>query len=108
MNTLRIAVLATALAIAGSRAADAAVIVESRTGGQNFAAYSDSGAAFPNSWSNSASKSTAEGLSATSIGSRFNSNAGVGGAATWFQVAPTLDTAGGEYYLDVTTTDDSG
>jgi len=42
------------------------------------------------------------------IGSRFNSSSGVGGSGTWFQVAPTLDVAGGTYLVEVTTTGASG
>jgi PEP-CTERM motif len=89
-------------------------MVESRSGGQNFAAYSDSGAGFPNSWANSSAKSTAPGTTQTNcpgascVGSRFNSDAGIGGAATWFQVNPTLPTAGGLYEVYVTVTHQSG
>jgi hypothetical protein len=82
-------------------------IVESRSGGLNFAAYSEGTPGFPNSWSNSSAKSTAPGLTA-GIGSRFNSNSGIGGADVWFQVAPTLPTAGGTYDLYVTVTGASG
>jgi len=84
------------------------VIVESRTGGQNFAAYSDVSPGFPNSWANSTSKSTAPGCSAASIGSRYNSNAGIGGATTYFQVAPTLPVMGGTYDLYVTVNSTAG
>ena len=83
------------------------VIVESRSGGQNFGQYSDSGAGFPNSWSDSGSKSTASGAT-QGIGSRFNTTAGIGGAATWFQVSPTLAVAGASYQVYVTVTSASG
>ena len=78
------------------------VIVESRSGGKNFAKYSENtGQVFPNVWANSTAKSTAPDTTA-GIGSRFNSNAGLGGATTWFQVNPTLGTAGGTYEVYVT------
>jgi hypothetical protein len=86
---------------------DSETFVESRTGGKNFAAYSEDGGGFPNSWSNSSAKSSAPGTTA-GIGSRFNSNSGIGGATTWFQVAPTLPTAGAEYDVWVTVTSASG
>lgn len=79
-------------------------IVESRTGGLNFADYAEHGGGFPDSWSNSTAKSTAPGVTA-GIGSRFNSTAGFGG---WFEVSPTLPTAGGTYEVYVTVTSASG
>ncbi len=82
-------------------------IVESRTGGLNFSNYSEDGGGFPNSWANSSAKSTAPGVTA-GIGSRFNSNSGIGGAGTWFQVNPTLPTAGGNYEVYTTVTSASG
>jgi hypothetical protein len=82
-------------------------IVESRTGGLNFAKYSEDGGGFPNAWANSSAKSTAPGVTA-GIGSRFNSNAGIGGSVTWFQVNPTLPTAGGTYDVYATITSASG
>jgi hypothetical protein len=74
--------------------------VESRSGGQNYAAYSEAGI-FPNVWSDSTAKSTASGCTG-GIESRYNSSTGVGGAATWFQVSPTLGAAGGQYEVWVT------
>src|ERR1035438_5552030 len=76
------------------------VIVESRSGGQNYAAYSEVGV-FPNAWSDSTAKSTAAGCT-VGIGSRYNSSTGVGGAGTWFQASPTLGVAGGQYEVWVT------
>ena len=76
------------------------VIVESRSGGQNYAAYSDVGV-YPNSWNNSSAKSTAYGCT-SGIGSRYNSATGVGGAAVYFQVNPTLAVPGGQYEVDIT------
>lgn len=84
------------------------VIVESRSGGQNYAAYSDASPGFPNSWANSSSKSTAPGCSAAAVGCRYNSNAGIGGATTYFQVAPTLPVMGGTYDLYVTVNSAAG
>jgi hypothetical protein len=84
------------------------VIVESRTGGQNYASYSESTGGFPNSWSNASGKSTAPGCSATSIGSRFNSSFNVGGATAYFQVSPTLLADGGVYEVAVTTCNEAG
>jgi hypothetical protein len=78
--------------------------VESRSGGKNFAAYTEHGGGFPDTWSNSTAKSSAPGLTA-GVGSRFNSNAGFG---AWFQVSPTLPTAGGTYEVYVTVTSGSG
>jgi hypothetical protein len=102
-----------ALALSGS-AAQAGVIpgslsetmVESRTGGQNFAAYSEM-SIVNNTWTNSTAKSTAPGVTA-GIGSRFNSASFIGGQDVWFQVAPTLPTAGGVYDVYVTVTNGSG
>jgi hypothetical protein len=73
---------------------DGSVIVESRTGGKNFADYVEATPGYPNAWSNSTAKSTAAGVTA-GIGSRFNSTgtglpAGNGGAAVYFEVSPTL------------------
>jgi hypothetical protein len=79
-------------------------IVESRTGGLNFADYAEHGGGFPDSWTNSTAKSSAQGVTA-GIGSRFNSTAGFGG---WFEVSPTLPTAGGTYEVYVTVTSASG
>jgi len=99
-----IASTASAAIITGSASE---TIVESRTGGKNFAAYSDTAATVTNnSWTNSTAKSTAPGLTA-GIGSRFNSNAFINNAA-YFQVAPTLPTAGGIYDVYVSTTNGSG
>jgi hypothetical protein len=81
-------------------------IVESRSGGQNFAAYSEMSIT-NNTWANSTAKSTAAGLTG-GIGSRFNSNSFIGGQNVWFQVAPTLPTAGGTYEVYVTVTTASG
>src|SRR5690349_19821701 len=94
------------LGFAGSTRADV-VIVESRAGGQNVAAYSEDGIGFPNGWQSSTAKSTAPGVTA-GIGSRFNTNAAIGGSATWFAVSPTLALMGGIYRVDVTTTSASG
>jgi len=65
---------------------DGSVIVESRSGGKNFANYSENESVWPNAWSNSSAKSTAEGTT-SGVGSRFNSSAGFG---AWFAVAPEL------------------
>lgn len=78
--------------------------VESRSGGQNFAAYSEHGGGWPDSWANSSAKSEAPGLTA-GIGSRFNSTAGFGG---WFEVSPLLPEAGGVYDIYVSVTSGSG
>jgi len=83
------------------------VMVESVTGGQNFANYSEDGVGFPNSWQTSGSKSTADGVTA-GIGSRFNTNAAIGGSGTWFQVSPVLIVPGGTYRIEATTTGASG
>jgi hypothetical protein len=83
------------------------VIVESRTGGFNFSAYSEDTLGFPNGWQTSASKSSAPGIT-PAIGSRFNTNSAIGGSATWFAVSPTLALMGGIYTVDVTTTSASG
>lgn len=97
-----VAVIASgAVASIASAAIISETYVESRTGGKNFAAYSDSGDAFPNSWANSTAKSSASGTTG-GIGTRFNSNVGAGGTATWFQVSPTLPTAGGTYEVYAT------
>lgn len=84
---------------------DGSVIVESRSGFKNFADYTDVSTGFPNSWSNStAVKSTAPGVS-VGTGVRFNSSSGVGGAACYAQIAPTLPAnAGLTWDLFVTTT----
>jgi hypothetical protein len=82
-------------------------IVESRTGGLNFTAYSEGQPpAGTNNWQNSTAKSTAVGVTA-GIGSRFNTSTNIGGATAWFQVAPTLPTAGGTYEIYVTATGSS-
>jgi hypothetical protein len=106
------AAMAFSAGAAGARAAIitgsvSETIVESRTGGLNFSKYSEDVVGFPNGWANSSAKSTATGVTA-GIGSRFNSTAGIGGAATWFQVNPTLPTAGGTYDVYVTVTTASG
>lgn len=68
---------------------DGSVIVESRTGGKNFADYSDTAATVTNnSWQNSTAKSSAPGTTA-GIGSRFQTNAFINTAA-YFQASPTL------------------
>lgn len=92
--------------------ANAAIIVsttyvESRSGGKNFTAYSEGSPGFPNSWAVSSVKSSAPGTT-PGIGSRFNSASGVGGSAVWFQVAPTLPTAGATYDVYATVTTGSG
>ena len=79
-------------------------IVESRSGGLNFADYAEHGGGFPDSWANSTAKSSAPGVTA-GIGSRFNSTAGFG---AWFEVSPTLPTTGGIYEVYATTTSASG
>jgi hypothetical protein len=104
-NTWRITI-SDAGVITATAAAD--VIVESRSGGLNYAAYSEVTPGYPNSWASSTSKSTAPGCSAPSIGSRYNSNAGIGGSAVYFQVAPTLPVAGGTYDLYVTVNSSAG
>ena len=104
-NTWRITV-SDAGVITATAAAD--VIVESRSGGLNYAAYSEVSPGYPNSWASSTSKSTAPGCSAASIGSCYNSNAGIGGSAVYFQVAPTLPVAGGTYDLYVTVNSSAG
>src|SRR5690348_6469666 len=81
------AVTASAAIIPGSLSE---TMVESRTGGLNFADYAEL-TVFPDGWSNSASKSTAAGVTA-GIGSRFNGTNSFAGA---FEVSPTLPTAGG-------------
>ncbi len=68
------------------------IIVESRSGGQNFAAYSQAG-----TWADSSSKSTAPGVTA-GIGSTFSSNSFTGRS---FTVAPDFG-AGGEFEVFVT------
>lgn len=67
------------------------VMVESRSGGQNYAAYSESGA-----WANSTAKSTAPGTT-TGIGSRYGTQDGIS-----FSVTPTLANAGGRYIVEAT------
>jgi len=94
------------LAIAITARADV-VIIESRLGGQNRSQYLEDTAGFPNAWQDSASKSTAAGLT-DGIGSRFNTSSTVGGSAVWFQVSPMLAAPGGSYQIHVTTTNASG
>jgi hypothetical protein len=112
LTTTLLAIAATgAFAASAARAAIISgslseTMVESRSGGINFAAYSDSGV-FPNAWSNSSAKSSAPGTTA-GIGSRFNTNSGIGADQAYFQVAPTLPTAGGTYDVYVTVTGASG
>lgn len=81
-------------------------IVESRLpgGALNSAVWTEVGAfGSGGSWSNSSAKSTAPGLTGT--GSRFNSSAEVG---AYFEVKPTLPTAGGKYGVYATVTHASG
>jgi MYXO-CTERM domain-containing protein len=61
------------------------IIVESRSGGQNFASYSEAG-----TWADSSSKSTAPGVTG-GIGSRFSSNAFTGRS---FTAAPDFGSGG--------------
>ena len=79
----------------------AQVIVESRSGGQNFAAYSDAVFGGDRSWGNSTAKSAASGVTG-GIGSRFAPNSGTTGIP-YFSVTPTL-TPGTTYIVDVTHT----
>ncbi|HSW46779.1 MAG TPA: immunoglobulin domain-containing protein, partial [Phycisphaerae bacterium] len=75
-------------------------IVESRSGGQNYANYSETG-----SWSNSTAKSTAAGCT-TSIGSRFCTIGSSAGTAI-FRFTPTV-TAGYEVFTTNASTTNSG
>jgi hypothetical protein len=105
---LKSAIFAIVICLTFSAVAGAdVVIVESRSGGQNFARYLEDTVGFPNAWQSSAAKSTAPGVT-SGIGSRFNTSTAIGGSLTWFQVFPLLDVAGGPYRLEVTTTSLSG
>ena len=70
------------------------VMVESRTGGQNYSAYLDGGIT-----GDSTLKSSAPGITA-GIGSRY-ANSGTAGTSPWFQVSPTL-TNGNIYSVEIT------
>jgi len=74
-----------AILVMGSIAQAATIYVESRSGGQNFASYSQAG-----TWSTSTSKSTAAGVT-PGIGSTFSSNAFTDRS---FTAAPSLPLAG--------------
>lgn len=68
------------------------VVVESRSGGKNFAAYAEGSG----NWANSTAKSSAADLT-SGVGSRFET--ADGGS---FRVTPTLANAGGTYLVEVT------
>ncbi|HSU57000.1 MAG TPA: autotransporter-associated beta strand repeat-containing protein, partial [Candidatus Dormibacteraeota bacterium] len=77
------------------------VIVESRSGGLNFASYSDSVAGGDRTWGASTVKSTAQGVTA-GVGSRFAPFSGTTGIPS-FTVIPPL-TPGTTYIVEVTHT----
>lgn len=84
-------------------------IVESRlpNGNLNSSVWTEAGGfGTGGSWANSTAKSTAPGLPVlTGLGSRFNSSAEVG---AYFEITPTLPTAGGTYEVYATVTGASG